>query len=159
MTETEKAYIAGFLDGEGYITIRRQNRRTAKNPHYALVIGFTNTDLSVLQWLREKVGAGSINAKSRKNPKRHSPAWELTIHQKPVKQQLLEAVQPYVKIKTKQVELGLAFLKLGKVKKSMEVIPGKAWPIFRAKPDEIAVRENFKLQLGLLNTRGVTFRQ
>jgi hypothetical protein len=154
MTNEHIAYIAGFLDGEGYITIRRANRGTARNPSYRLVIGFTNTYLPVLEWIKSVVGAGCINTKPRKDKEKHSPAFELTIHQREVQRQLLTEVLKFAIIKRHQIALGLAFLDLGKVKKEVVEIRGKSWPKFLAIKGDVETREQFKTHLTLLNRRG-----
>lgn len=149
----DAAYLAGFLDGDGYITIRRSNCRKAKNPAYRLVIGFTNTDLSVLTWIAKTVGAGCINPKSRSDEARHAPAFELTIHQRDIQRNLLASILPFSKVKVRQIETAIAFLDLGRIKKSM-VSRGKTWPIFQADPADVLLREEFKTKLGGINKRG-----
>src|SRR6267142_1372314 len=101
MNETDKSYLAGFLDGEGYITIRRSNRYTLKTVSYRLVVGFTSTELSILQWIQSNY-AGCINSKARKSEK-HSVAWELTIHRLASLRAILSDVAPYLKIKRQQL--------------------------------------------------------
>ena len=145
-------YIAGFFDGEGYLTIRRSNLGKARNPAYRLVLGFTNTDLTVLEWIRGLIGSGCINAKARKSMK-HSLAWELTIHRKVELELVLREILPIVRIKKKQVEIALAFLSLGNCK--MVHIPrGKTWPLRIMAPGELEKRESYKAQMTEANRRG-----
>jgi hypothetical protein len=139
-------YLAGFLDGEGYITIRRSNRYALKTVSYRLVIGFTSTELSVLEWIQQQFG-GCINPKARKS-ERHSPAFELTIHNRESCELLLREVLPALRIKDKQADLALRFLGLGAMKKS------GTWPRFQALPGEKEKRENLKSELTVLNRRG-----
>src|SRR6266516_5145334 len=86
------AYIAGFLDGEGCISIAHSNRATGHGS-FRLVIHFTNTYLPVLTWIRDMVGSGAINPKARKSSK-HKSAWELKICARKNCKALLEAVLP-----------------------------------------------------------------
>jgi len=61
-------YIAGIVDGEGYIVLKPTGR---------LVV--TNTDTNLIQWLQKTLG-GSIFLRRMSNPKhRQSFAWSLTI--------------------------------------------------------------------------------
>ena len=154
LNEAGWGYLAGFLDGEGYITIRRANRGTRKNPAYRLVVGFTSTYLPVLEWIQSAFSAGCINPKTRYGQK-HSPAFELTIHQKDIQKVLLAGIYPFSLIKSAQIELGLAFLALGKVRKEVFEKRGKSWPLIRGNPRDFAVREDFKARLTVLNKRGV----
>lgn len=147
VASTDKAYVAGILDGEGYITIRRSNRYLKNTVSYRLVVGFTNTDLSLLEWIQSLYG-GCINQKSRASLVRHSIAWELTIHKKEDLSRILQDVKPYIKVKAKQLDLALRFSVLGKIKKS------GTWPVFKALPEELSIRESFKAELTELNRRG-----
>lgn len=149
--DVDAAYIAGFLDGEGYISIARANRYAGRIA-YRLVVGFTNRDLAVLEWIQGFLG-GTINAKSRSDPLKHALAFELKSTCHPKNKELLLRVQPFIKIKRRQVEVALAFLRLGRIQKSM-VARGKAWPIFRADPVDVAKREACKGELSTLNQRG-----
>lgn len=153
MDSHDAAYIAGFLDGEGYISIRRSNRTKCQNPAYRLVIGFTNTNRAILDWIKKIAGGGCINPKSRRKAQ-HSEAWELTIHTKDIQIMILAETYPYIRIKQRQAELAISFLALGKVRKTMTEVRGKTWPIFRAVPEDIAERERFKQELTEMNKRG-----
>lgn len=154
MDATTAAYIAGFFDGEGYITIRRSNRYLGNRVSYRLVVGFTNTNIDVLKWIQLSVGGGAINPKSRKSLK-HSQAFELTVHKRHLIVDLIDAIEPYVRIKREQLAVGVCFLSLGLVQKIMVVSRGnKSWPVFRAKPGENEIREDYKLIMTDLNRRG-----
>ena len=52
LSESEKGYIAGIIDGEGYIDIVRGR------------IAVTNTDINLMRWLCSKLG-GSLYSKAK----------------------------------------------------------------------------------------------
>jgi hypothetical protein len=152
-TPLDLAYIAGFFDGEGYVTIRRANRsrNQGKGISYRTVVGFTNTDMSVLTWIQSIVG-GRIYKKSRYSHK-HSVAFELCLLRVSDVIMCLTGILPYLRIKQAQAELGLDLIALGKMKKS------GTWPTFAALPQEVAIREDIKQRMTTLNMRGTSCLQ
>jgi hypothetical protein len=75
MNDTDIAYIAGLFDGEGSINIRRafeKKKRHNKKPGYRMSnsmrisMEITMTDRSVLIWLHEVLGVGTLRPKKVK---------------------------------------------------------------------------------------------
>ena len=73
--DTDKAYIAGLFDGEGSIHFKRAPEKKKKHrgkPGYRwsnslrLSMEITMTDESVLKWVHEVLGVGTLNKKPRK---------------------------------------------------------------------------------------------
>ena len=74
LSESDIAYIAGLFDGEGSIHIKRgienkkkhtgKGRRISNSMRISMEI--TMTDESVLRWLLEVLGVGTLNRKPRK---------------------------------------------------------------------------------------------
>ena len=73
--DTDKAYIAGLFDGEGPIHMRRGMEKKKKHkgkPGYRmsnslrLSMEITMTDRSVLIWVHEILGVGTLTDKPRK---------------------------------------------------------------------------------------------
>ena len=75
LSESDIAYIAGLFDGEGSIHIKRgvenkkkhngkPGRRVSNSMRISMEI--TMTDESVLRWLHEVLGVGTLNKKPRK---------------------------------------------------------------------------------------------
>ena len=52
MTETEKAYIAGIIDGEGSIMLQKIH----SNEHPSPCISIASTTLELLKWIKETIG-------------------------------------------------------------------------------------------------------
>lgn len=144
-------YTAGFLDGEGHITILNRNRASGYSS-YGIHVGFTNRSLSVLLAL-QKAWGGTIFQKKR-HSSRHSQTYELRIGKRAEVGRLLESVLPHLLIKQKQAELGLEFLKLGRVRMVLKTNRGKAWPIFAGSDEDARTRAEFKQNLSELNKRG-----
>ena len=78
LSESDIAYIAGLFDGEGSIHIKRgienkkkhtgKGRRISNSMRISMEI--TMTDQSVLRWLHEVLGVGTLNKKPRKGKRK-----------------------------------------------------------------------------------------
>ena len=81
MTEVEAAYIAGLFDGEGTITYKKYFERKKKgnvvNKYncWRISMEIAMTDQSVLIWLTEVLGCGTLNKKPRKNGHKMQYRW------------------------------------------------------------------------------------
>ena len=72
--DTDKAYIAGLFDGEGSIHFKRsiEKKKRHKGKGYRLSnsmrisMEITMTDRSVLMWVHEVLGVGTLRKKPRK---------------------------------------------------------------------------------------------
>jgi len=112
LSEPDKAYLAGLLDGEGYIGITRSSvgkgpKGTKRGFAYRLHVSVHMTDLRPLLFAAEKTGLGQ--AKSRKKQKlslRQSYVWNLWSNQAA---QVLRALRPYFIVKAEQADLCLSF--------------------------------------------------
>ena len=59
LKDTEAAYIAGLIDGEGTITLSRRHR----NENRQLVISISNNEKAILDYVLNKSGVGIITKK------------------------------------------------------------------------------------------------
>ena len=74
ISNQKAAYIAGLFDGEGsiYFAKRPEKKKKHKGPGYRTSISqrismeITMTDKSVLKWVHEILGVGTLNKKPRK---------------------------------------------------------------------------------------------
>lgn len=74
----DRAYAAGFVDGEGCITVRRStNRRPEWNPSMYASITVSQVDPRTLHWLAERWGGTVRPLKRRRGNERD--AWEWCI--------------------------------------------------------------------------------
>jgi len=90
LTETEKAWMAGFFDGEGYVGMNLTKNHSAmkgnRTKRLWIIVPrmvLANTDYaSIMYWkeLWDKANVGvHINTQKRNNPK-HKPCWKVTIN-------------------------------------------------------------------------------
>ena len=61
LSETEAAYLAGIIDGEGTVTLTRTHRGENRRP----VVSISSTELPLLLYVRSVIGAGRITGKVR----------------------------------------------------------------------------------------------
>jgi hypothetical protein len=94
MTPEECAYAAGIIDGEGSVSCGYSNSNVA--PTLFVAVGMKQEDVPV--WLLERFG-GAVNICNG------YPQWIVTGK---ACTPILQAIQPYVVLKKKQVELALA---------------------------------------------------
>ena len=68
ISDTDKAYIAGLFDGEGSIdfTKRKEKKKSGTYDCMRISMEISMTDRSVLVWLHEVLGVGTLSNKPRK---------------------------------------------------------------------------------------------
>jgi len=74
ITNEQAAYIAGLFDGEGsiYFARRPERKKKHKGPGFRysnsqrISMEVTMTDQSVIRWIHEVLGVGTVNKKPRK---------------------------------------------------------------------------------------------
>lgn len=97
MTEIEKAYIAGIIDGEGSIMLQRFHR----NQYPAPCVSIASNTIELLTWLKDTIGYGVIIKKKNYNPEKHKLSYSFVIkHNNAIK--LLEDIYPYLIIESKR---------------------------------------------------------
>jgi len=105
LTIAQAAYIAGLLDGEGYVGVTRKI-----NTHYtsyAVHVTITMTNLKVINWLKDITGIGRIHnvIKSKNHKQKYS--WYLRVDE--IKE-FLNSIKDYLIVKRLQASLLLEFL-------------------------------------------------
>ena len=70
MTDTEAAYIAGLFDGEGCVSYKQYMRQSPHNkkpyPTWQIKLEIAMTEKSILVWLCEVLGVGTVTEKKYK---------------------------------------------------------------------------------------------
>jgi hypothetical protein len=137
-SETDLAYMAGIIDGEGTISARRRkNQQGARYVDFMLSVA--NTDERLIRWIHERF-SGSIDFRQQRQSDIHKPLWRWTTSATNG-ELVIVAVRPYLVIKQAQADL---YLEL------RETI-GNGYML----TDEIkAKREELVTELHRLNKRG-----
>ena len=107
LSEEDKCYLAGFLDGEGTFSIYRiKNRRTPTlRPHICVA----NTNEEIIDWVKKTIGAGCLSKGRAKKKKNWKPYLTLDIYRFADIAGLIKQLLPFLKVKRKQAELLLEF--------------------------------------------------
>ena len=71
-SDTNLAYIAGLFDGEGSIQYKQYMRKRSHNkkayPTWSIRMEMAMTDQSILRWVHEVLGVGTVGEKRYKTP-------------------------------------------------------------------------------------------
>ncbi len=108
LSEPEKAYIAGIIDGEGYISMHYKNFSKSRVKDLKLVLIIVNTNKDLINYIKSKLINGSAILRRNKIPHRKD-SWRFVTSQI-VAKEIIKAVYPYLIIKRKQADLALSFM-------------------------------------------------
>ncbi len=144
-------WLAGFIDGEGAIsvcraTIRREKREI--NPIHTVAVDICNTNYEVLKKIKKELGAGKIQAYS---PKNRLKKGKTVYHWRATRRQvlpLLQAVYPYLVLKKEQ-----AYLTIRLQQHIMEYSKNKPWG-YSIDREELAYRDEIYFRMKSLNKKG-----
>lgn len=100
LTEAERAYIAGFLDGDGCITYQIGTNSVSFR------ITFVQRDPSILLWLQSLLGGCLTNRDAYGWGGRR---WSLTITGRNSVLTILEQLSPYLRVKASQTRIALDY--------------------------------------------------
>lgn len=104
LTDTDRAYCAAIIDGEGCVAITRSSRGNAPR----LVVAVVNTSEALIRWMQERFG-GRINEVRRKRRTRgERPTWDWRLHNQAAAD-FLDQVRPYLVIKGDQADLAIQY--------------------------------------------------
>jgi hypothetical protein len=99
MDATTHAYLAGIVDGEGYVGIRRTyGKRTG---HFQGFVRVRMTDRAALDMLHATYG-GSINPYSVEGNRKPGWLWQVRSRAASV---ALDSMRPYLRVKNEQADL------------------------------------------------------
>lgn len=150
LTDTEKAWAAGFVDGEGCITISKQIRKNRPTPAYRVFVTISNTKKNSLELFKEEYG-GEIYDYKEQRKDRYGVKWANAYHWYcPItsSERFLTEILPYLRLKNEQANLALAFIQT-RTNYTNRQVP----------EEELALRENFRQQIHQLNSKGVDARK
>jgi len=152
LSEPEKAWLAGFVDGEGYIGITYQikketNSSSASDIYHPLLI-IVNTNKEALEYIRRIMCAGTIY--DGKLPKKNEkPSYQYKVSKRDDILVILRLILPYLKIKKRQGNLLIKFIER---RKNIKPITGRG---HRGASSYSEIDRKIYEELLLLNKRGV----
>ena len=114
MDSTILAYIAGFLDGDGSVffqIVPREDYKQKFQIRTSIAFYQKSEYVEILEWLRSIFGVGYIR-------RRKTGVSDYTIVESKEVKRILSLLQPYVRLKKKQIDLGLEIIHKLENKKS-----------------------------------------
>jgi len=130
-------YIAGFFDADGSILLSR----VRKSAHKTVVIDFSNTDLSILEEIRDYLGGGVICKKRTYKP-HHIPSYTLKFTYRKALD-LAKKLLPYVRHTKRKAKLQLV------VDRYLDVTPRNG----KYSPEMLKARMEFEEQFAAISKR------
>lgn len=134
------AYIAGMLDGEGCISIKRQcYAHSYYGPYFSLTVRIANTNPFVIEFIQEHIG-GSLYFYEN-HTKQHKTMYEVSWCSLKA-QEVLKLLLPFLIVKKEPAELGIEFQdlvnnKLGHKRGSLTNIELQAREVLYGKSREL----------------------
>ena len=113
MTNEQKAYIAGIIDGEGSIMLLKFHG----NQFPSLCVSISSTTIELLEWMKDVTKIGTIKSKKNYNTEKHTDSFTYTIKYDDSINLLIE-IEPYLVIKNKKIR---ARLIIGKYKSVTQI--------------------------------------
>jgi hypothetical protein len=109
--DTEWAYAAGFVDGEGCIAIVRSFAPRRGRYYYGVNVVVSNTDRPVLDWMQTLWGGWVVGVSAEGKSRASRPAWSwriATTGSRP----FLTGIRPWLRIKRLQCDNALTMAEL-----------------------------------------------
>lgn len=143
-------YVAGFLDGDGYIKIkirRFRQKNVRKNPTYCLVVGSGCLDRSIINWLKKNFDGSVYIEKSSES----IDSFRWRIGADPA-MNFLQEILPFLRLKVPQAELAIQFQTMNRdnTKKRMR----RKNENKQVSAEFLQQREWFRQQIYFLNRHG-----
>lgn len=157
VTSEQAAYMAGAIDGEGWIGLRRKSPDTSqwmKSPSYVLGLTIANTSRPWLETLQTWFG-GHIEAMERRSERNRKDCFRLKFRASEVLVVLMR-VRPYLLLKARQADLLMEFQPLAHRRRALNGLRGR--PSSGADQDIVGRQEAIYQELRLLNQRGVVMQ-
>lgn len=112
LSETEKAYLAGFFDGDGCVSIIKYFSDRTPTPIYSLTVVISQSNLEFIEEIKSLCGGGSISINKNLPESRpieyKIPHYTLRMSSVPA-EKFLREIYPYTKSRKKQIEIALKF--------------------------------------------------
>lgn len=152
LTETELAYIAGIVDGEGSISLVRSTHAKRTRGRYIYpMVRVANTDRLLIEWLIAKTGCGAVRYSVQSGDRFklvHHVGWAVSDAI-----ELLKAIRPFLVIKAGRADL---VLELDRVNRETLAAEGGYFGNGHPIPPELVQRRQRAFdELKALNAKGV----
>lgn len=150
LTESQKAYIAGILDGDGCIGATKKPGK----PTLHCSIQVTQTDARLIEWLAAALPGGVVlrNRHTTSQSGRAKPHHSIFWQKASVVQDILGMVRPYLVLKQAQADLVLSTLRCRDLLREREGNPVK---LKRPTTEHLLFEESVYSKMKTLNQRGV----
>ena len=146
--------MAGFVDGEGYLTIMKQVRKYRPSPAFRAYVAISNTNQDVLKLFLNEYG-GKVYFHYEKRLDKQGLKWsDAFTWYCPVSssKKFLEDVIPYLRLKRRQAELILDFIdNKNSFARGKRKGRGGSSPLTS---EEISYREGLRRAVSQLNEKG-----
>jgi LAGLIDADG endonuclease len=141
-TNEELAYLAGFIDGEGSISIFSSSSKSKGKiyPRLRLILSAYNTNEAVLQWIKSRFGGTVIRVKRSRRQHKQCYAWNTGWQNA---SSVLQAAMPFLRVKKPQAELFIACANTS-----------KKWGLPGVPKNVVAFRESLAAKISILNLKG-----
>ncbi len=140
LKDTDAAYLAGLIDGEGTISIYRcKSTRYVNGFNYRPVVEISNTYKGILEWAHGLIGDGWLKITNPGNvlKKGHKPLWRFRVSTTDCRW-VLPQIRPYLRIKGEQADVLIAYFER----------------VTNTRPAHRDETETLARQLNVLNRRG-----
>jgi hypothetical protein len=103
-SETDWAYAAGFVDGEGCIAVVRSFVQSRQRYSYGVHVVVANTDRTVLDWMQTLWGGWVVSVTSPGRGSGARPSWTWRAPTGTSAEYFLSGIRPYLRLETRQCE-------------------------------------------------------
>ena len=145
-------YLAGFMDGEGYLGLARIRRRN-RTSEYCLRVCIYNSNLAILKEIQRTVG-GTMSDVGQRNPA-WKPSYAL-IWTNAAAAGVVRRVSPFLRIKSQQ---GAALLAFNEHIRAGRRLRNRAGHLLPLSVREVKFREGIYRRLKRLNRKGPVGRR
>jgi hypothetical protein len=145
------SYLAGIIDGEGYLGITKQSRKDRPSISYREILQVANTYKDLVDFLKNEIG-GSVYIIKRPQDKDYWKVQYVWHCSQSEIEFILKKTMPYLIVKKGQAKLLLEFIKYKKSFKRKSL--GQGLGSSPLSLEEINFRENIWLKVKSLNKKG-----
>lgn len=148
LKDNDLSYLAGFIDGEGCLNIR-------KSPNWVIRVQIYNTKPSIIYWIRDSFG-GRVWIKKQPSDKNWKPSYTYEATAR-VAYSLLKSVFPFLKLKKEQAEILIRFQEEKNCRKKMNIQnkKGQFTGMNELSENELNRRDVIINRIHELNKRGI----